>query len=146
MKILVNDPSTFVGDRGYHLEEGAEMNGLGPRTAAKTSRGQCLNAGKSQPNFPVQPSRHRHIWAVAKLAAEVSSFSEDIQLWRAVQGSSGDSDRPKAVRRRREREETRGKREMEEKKKKLVEWPRVKPRLSFFFFNFLILHFNLNFL
>ena len=44
----VNDPGTFTRTGGYHLEEGPEMNSLGPRTAVKIARGQRLNVVKNQ--------------------------------------------------------------------------------------------------
>ena len=65
MEICANDPDTFIRNERYYLEERVEMNGLGPKTAAKLVGGRCLNVRKSWPNFLVPPSRHRLNWVAA---------------------------------------------------------------------------------
>ena len=59
MRVRANDPGTFVGNREYHLEEGAEMSRMAPSLAVKTgqrplfhaeARGHCCTCSTDVPS------------------------------------------------------------------------------------------------
>ena len=94
-EICANDLDTFVRNKVYDLEEGAEMSSMAPSLAVKNGRRMMYECWEVAANFPTPQSSHCRTWVTAELAAGVSRTSKQAQSGCVVQGGSDGGDHPR---------------------------------------------------
>ena len=91
MKKRVDDPGTFVTNRGYHCDEEAKRHWLTPSLAIKTGRRTAEHVVEPQP-FHVRPTASNDDdWVARKPLPPISAFFDAsgttcVEAWRLKQG------------------------------------------------------------